>query len=189
MNDNDYDPFWVTRKLFDMNLKIKKIEIEQDKIRIAIEEQKKRRENGEKDNWVFGFFNWIMVSRRRNRGRIKMRKWTDENIIEWHEKTFPKIDILKQVEKVNEEILEFEKEKRSVYFSNNQSKNFYLEMADVYISSVGLKRFFPAISRAIQLSIPAPFTLILDRYIDEKMEINKDRVFRNNRHEVWNELR
>ena len=109
-----------------------------------------------------------------------MRKWTDEKILEWHEKTFPKIDILKQVEKVNEEILEFEKEKRSVYFTNNESKDFYLEMADVYIASVGLKRFLPAISRAIQLSIPAPFKLNLDRYIDEKM----DRIFINNRHEV-----
>ena len=50
MNDNDYDPFWVSNKIFDMILKIRKTELEQNMIRVALTEQKKRRENGEKDN-------------------------------------------------------------------------------------------------------------------------------------------
>lgn len=59
-----------------------------------------------------------------------MRKWTDEKIKEWNLQTFRR-NAVRQINKVEEELLEIEKAKRGVF--NSQSSNFndvYFETAD-----------------------------------------------------------
>ena len=110
-----------------------------------------------------------------------MRKWTDEKIKEWNLKTFER-DPVRQLNKVEEELLEVEKAKRGVF--NSQAKNFnevYFELADAYIAAAGLGTYpeYAALSRFLRNYIYSSMGIILDAYIDEKMEENTKRKFEN----------
>lgn len=109
-----------------------------------------------------------------------MRKWTDEEIKEWNIKTFEP-DAIMQLNKVEEELLEVEKAKRRL-FTSQYSKDYneiYFETADAYIAAVGLSRYpeYSALSRFLRNYIYNPIGVILDPFIDEKMEINITRKF------------
>lgn len=108
-----------------------------------------------------------------------MRKWTDEKIKEWNLKTFDR-DVIRQLNKVEEELLEVEKAKRGVFCSQVKNYNqIYTELADAYIASVGLSTYddFLALSRCLKNSIYPNISCVLDPFIDEKMEENVKRKF------------
>lgn len=106
-----------------------------------------------------------------------MRNWTDEKIKEWHSNKFPSITKEGQLNKVQEEILELEQATRTLH-NGGGCKEYFEEMADVYISTTGLGKFYPAIARRIKLSLPNDQRTILDKYIDFKMDINIKRKFK-----------
>ena len=108
-----------------------------------------------------------------------MRNWTDEKIREWNLQTFER-DPVRQLNKVEEELLEVEKAKRAVY--NSQSSNFnefYQETADAYIAAAGLSTYpeYAALSRLLRNKIYSSIGIVLDNYIDAKMEENIKRTF------------
>lgn len=110
-----------------------------------------------------------------------MRKWTDEKIKDWNIKTFER-DPVRQINKVEEELLEVEKANRGVY--NSQSSNYneiYKETADAYIAAVGLSTYpeYAALSRFLRNKLYSSIGLVLDAFIDEKMEQNIKRTFEN----------
>lgn len=110
-----------------------------------------------------------------------MRKWTDEKIKDWNIKTFER-DPVRQINKVEEELLEVEKAKRGVF--NSQSSNFndiYLETADAYIAAVGLGTYpeYAALSSFLRCTLYSSVGIVLDAFIDEKMEQNIKRTFEN----------
>lgn len=110
-----------------------------------------------------------------------MRKWTDEKIKEWNLQTFRR-NAVRQINKVEEELLEVEKAKRGVF--NSQSSNFndiYLETADAYIAAVGLGTYpeYAALSRFLRCTLYSSVGIVLDAYIDTKMRENVKRNFQN----------
>ena len=110
-----------------------------------------------------------------------MRKWTDEKIREWNLQTFQR-NAVRQIKKVEEELLEVEKANRGVY--NSQSSNFneiYKETADAYIAAVGLGTYpeYAALSRFLRCKLYSSIGIVLDAFIDEKMEENIKRTFEN----------
>lgn len=106
-----------------------------------------------------------------------MRNWDDEKIKEWHINTFPDIKPEQQLEHAQDEIFEFEQEYRNMFNGANNESEYFEEMADVYIVSIGLSRFYPGISRRIISSLPQSQLLILYNYIDKKMSINLKRKY------------
>lgn len=110
-----------------------------------------------------------------------MRNWTDEKIKEWNLQTFQR-NAVRQINKVEEELLEIEKAKRGVF--NSQSSNFrdvYFETADAYIAAVGLSTYpeYAALSRHLRNTLYSSIGIVLDVYIDKKMEENIKRTFEN----------
>ena len=110
-----------------------------------------------------------------------MRKWTDEKIKEWNLQTFQR-NAVRQINKVEEELLEVEKANRGVY--NSQSSNFneiYKETADAYIAAAGLSNYleYAALSRFLRCKLYSSIGIVLDAFIDEKMEENIKRTFEN----------
>ena len=110
-----------------------------------------------------------------------MRKWTDEKIKEWNLQTF-KRNAVRQINKVEEELLEVEKANRGVY--NSQSSNFneiYKETADAYIAAAGLSTYpeYAALSRFLRCKLYSSIGIVLDVFIDEKMKENIKRTFEN----------
>lgn len=108
-----------------------------------------------------------------------MRKWTDEKIKHWNIENFGN-DQEAQLKKVEEELLEVEKAKRGVFLSQAHSFNdFYQETADAYIAAVGLSNYeeYLALSRFLKNYLYSSIGIILDAFIDEKMEINIKRTF------------
>lgn len=110
-----------------------------------------------------------------------MRKWTDEKIKEWNLQTFRR-NAVRQINKVEEELLEVEKAKRGVF--NSQSSNFrnvYFETADAYIAAVGLSTYpeYVALSRHLRNMLYSSIGIALDAYIDEKMNENVKRNFQD----------
>lgn len=110
-----------------------------------------------------------------------MRNWTDEKIREWNVNTFQR-DAVRQLNKVEEELLEVEKANRGVY--NSQSSNFkeiYRETADAYIAAAGLGTYpeYAALSRFLRSKLYSSIGIVLDVFIDEKMEENTLRTFEN----------
>lgn len=108
-----------------------------------------------------------------------MRKWTDDKIKEWNIKTFDR-DPIRQLNKVEEELLEVEKAKRGVFYSASKNYNcLYNELADAYIASVGLSTYddYLALSRLLRNHIYPNISCVLDPFIDEKMEENLKRTF------------
>lgn len=64
--------------------------------------------------------------------------WTDEEIVEWHKKTFPDCTAQEQADKVGEEIHEL-----IMAFVNEEKKERIAEeVADVYIASLVLEKRF-----------------------------------------------
>lgn len=113
--------------------------------------------------------------------------WTESKIIEWNTKTFPH-NPLKQLEKVQKEILEYEAEKRMVYKDGNHGKMF-LEVADIIIASTGLMRYdeYIVIGRVIREWAYNLCPKFIDYYVDYKMEQNLKRVFDTDtfQHKEW----
>lgn len=108
-----------------------------------------------------------------------MRKWTDEKIKQWNFEKFGNNPDA-QIKKVEEELLEIEKAKRGVFLSQSGNfKELYLETADAYIAAVGLSNYeeYLALSRHLRNSLYTPIGVVLDPFIDEKMEINLTRKF------------
>ena len=110
-----------------------------------------------------------------------MRNWTDEKIREWNLQTFTRNPV-RQLNKVEEELLEIEKAKRGVF--NSQSSNFneiYKETADAYIAAVGLETYpeYAALSRFLRCKLYSSIGIVLDVFIDEKMKENIKRTFEN----------
>lgn len=106
-------------------------------------------------------------------------KWKDEDILEWNKSTFPH-DPIKQLNKVEEELLELEQAKRQIFMTNQSSyHHVYEETADVIIACIGLKRYteYAAISRAIYNYINTPFYNTIRPWIDNKMDENVKRTF------------
>ena len=104
-----------------------------------------------------------------------------KKIKEWNLQTFER-DAVRQLNKVEEELLEVEKANRGVY--NSQSSNFneiYKETSDAYIATVGLSTYpeYAALSRFLRCKLYSSIGIVLDAFIDEKMEENIKRTFEN----------
>lgn len=88
--------------------------------------------------------------------------WKIFKILRWHCKTFPEYDGVLQLQKLGEEVLEYEE---AMFFKGDDELE--KETADVIIAAIGCLRFgYPR------------------ELVDEKMEINHTRTFDENGHHV-----
>jgi hypothetical protein len=97
----------------------------------------------------------------------------DDEILEWHEKTFPKADIKSQLLKLDEELKEVVDAQR-----NGEKEKSYDELADVYIVSLVLEKRFKSTIGAYFIGLlqeyPAPESM---KRVKNKMKINKKRTW------------
>lgn len=108
--------------------------------------------------------------------KIKMIKYIDE-IVSWNKEFFPDNEFSDQWNKVLEEHKEM-----------NEAENvddFMFEMADVFIALCGLVRFRESFGKGLIdlfLDTNKVYLNALPFYVEEKIKINKNRVFENNHH-------
>ncbi len=93
-------------------------------------------------------------------------KWTDEKIVEWHIKTFPKATPDSQIAKVDSELDEL-----------------LLEAADVYVAATNAeKRFGITIAKVLKELLLKVLGASLLEAVDRKMDINVKRTFEGDHH-------
>ena len=93
-------------------------------------------------------------------------KWTDEKIVEWHKKTFPKATPDSQIAKMEGELGEL-----------------LLEAADTYIAATNAeKRFGSVAARVIKGLLYKILGEALLEAVDMKMDINVKRTFKGDHH-------
>lgn len=93
-------------------------------------------------------------------------KWTDEKIVEWHKKTFPKATPDSQIAKVDSELDEL-----------------LLEAADVYVAATSADlRFGSIIAKIFRFLLLKIFGQPLLDAVDRKMDINVKRTFKGDHH-------
>lgn len=97
----------------------------------------------------------------------------DDEILEWHKKTFPKADIKSQLLKLDEELKEVVDAHK-----NGETEKAYDELADVYIVSLVLEKRFNSTIGAYFIGLlqehPAPELM---KRVKNKMKINKKRTW------------
>ena len=92
-------------------------------------------------------------------------KWMDQEIVEWHKKTFPNCTLEEQVLKVGEEVSEM-----ILSIVNEEGEDrFKEELADVYIASLVSKERF-----GVDYHFPI-FREKIEDVIEKKMEVNCQR--------------
>lgn len=104
---------------------------------------------------------------------------TIKTIIEWHEQTFPDVTLDGQIEKFDDEMLEFRKEKMD-------SPEWLEELADLVIVSAGIMRFNYAMGfnyLSVAFGKLYAYSAIYDGIdlwgaVEEKMKKNRSRVWK-----------
>lgn len=101
-------------------------------------------------------------------------KETIKSIIEWHETTFPEVNIMWQIDKFHKETSEFVETNRTDI----------MELADMFIATCGVARFdifaaaccFSICQKEFETAKSDDITIdSLEEAIDKKMEINRQR--------------
>lgn len=108
---------------------------------------------------------------------MKANYWDMQKIANWNKVRFQKNYITKQRRKVEEEISEFNK-------AYGKPKQRLEELADVYIAFAGLSRFSSIGAFVCKLFEKMPDYEILQKAVDNKMEINIRRKFNKNMHHI-----
>ena len=102
--------------------------------------------------------------------------WDKDTIAKWNIYRFPLNTKRKQLQKIEEEIAEFDKTMRK--------EDKLEELADVYIAFAGLSRFSKTGQFVCRLFEQMPDFCVLQDAVSRKMEINNKRVFDKNMHHV-----
>lgn len=109
---------------------------------------------------------------------------TIETIARWHRETFPDTSLLKQLEKFQEEKKEWQKSQRIT--NEGLIVGDIMELADMQIVACGLARFdsveaiFAFRRVAEELEHTACATIDLQRAVEAKMKVNRNRQWCNN---------
>ena len=100
-----------------------------------------------------------------------MNKELDNEILKWHKKTFKHATFFSQLEKFKEEKAELDREEKG-------SEDWYMELADCYISALGISRFNNKVSSDLIWNLISDnefYIENLEPFIVKKFKINKAR--------------